>query len=120
MNSRNRLASLYEEWRLLSESEGDAIRGAAWQRVEHCQNVKADLRGKILTAMENESGGQESAEELRQQFRPVLEHLVSLELRNGRWLAAERSRCEADRDELGQHQRNLRRLHKTYGGRAAV
>lgn len=118
MNARTRLASLYEEWRLMSESEGDAIRSAAWPRVEHCQNVKTGLRQKILAAMEATDSGQSSPEDMRRHFRPILEHLIGLELRNSQLLESQHSRLEADRDQLGHHEHNLRRLHHAYGARA--
>lgn len=115
MSARNRLASLYEEWRLMSESEGDAIRTLAWQRVEHCQNVKADLREKILHAVETAGHGLSSPEEMRRQFRPVIEHLIGLEVRNSELLAIERNKLEVEREDLNRSQRTIRQLHGSYG-----
>ena len=117
MSARNRLASLYEEWRLMSESEGDAIRTSAWQRVEHCQNVKADLREKILHAMETTGHGLSSPEEMRHQFRPVLEHLIGLEVRNSELLAIERGKLEVEREDVNRSQRTIRQLQGSYGAR---
>jgi hypothetical protein len=115
MNSHHRLASLYEEWRLMSESEGDAIRSLAWQRVEHCQRVKADLRGRILSAMEDGGGVRGDAEEIRRHFSPVLQHLISLEIRNSEWLAAGRRKLEEERAGLNRKQRAMRQLRSSYG-----
>lgn len=115
MNSHRQLASLYEEWRLMSEAEGDAIRSLAWQRVNHCQNAKAELRNKILNAIEGVGCNRGNAEELQHHFRPVLEHLMSLEVRNGEWLAAERQKLDCEQDELNRRQRSIRQLRGSYG-----
>jgi len=116
MSSSNRLASLYEEWRLMSEAEGEAIRTSAWQQVHHCQNTKADLQSKIVSATEELNAALFSAEEIRQQFRPVLEHLISLEIRNNQLLGDGRAQLEHERDQLDKNQRNLRQIHGAYGG----
>lgn len=104
----------------MSESEGDAIRSAAWQRVDQCQSVKAELRQRILHAIEAATDSRTTAEEMRLHFRPVLEHLISLEARNGQWLQEERSRLEAERDQLGRNHGNLRRIHHAYGAHAVA
>lgn len=111
----NRLASLYEEWRLMSESEGDAIRSLAWQRVDHCQTVKAALQAKILEAVESAGTELYFAEEIRRQFRPVLEHLIGLERRNSEWLAVERGKLDLEKEALNRSQRTIRQLHGSYG-----
>jgi hypothetical protein len=115
MSSRNRLAALYEEWRLMSESEGEAIRSLAWQRVNQCQQVKAELRDQILQVMESAGTEQGSPEDIRRQFRPVLEHLIHLETRNSQWLAVERAKLEVERDENSRSQRHLRQVQGAYG-----
>ena len=116
MNLRNRLASLYEEWRLMSEAEGEAIRASAWHRVHHCQNTKADLQSKIVSTTEQLNAAAFSAEEIRHQFRPVLEHLISLEIRNNHLLDAGRTSLENERDQLDKSQRNLRQVRGAYSG----
>lgn len=115
MKERDQLASLYEEWRLLSEAEGDAIRSVSWQRVDQCQRAKADLQGRILQAIEGAAKQCGDAEEVRRFFRPVLQHLISLEMRNSEWLGAERAKLEATRTELNRAQRSVRQLRSTYG-----
>jgi len=82
--------------------------------VEHCQNAKAELQSKILKAIEG--AGHDATEEIRLHFRLVLEHLVSLEVRNNEWLNAVRQKLEIERDGLYRSQRSLRQLHCTYGG----
>lgn len=115
MSSRRQLASLYEEWRLMSEAEGDAIRSSEWQRVNYCQNTKAELRSKILAAIEGADGNQRNAEALRHHFRPVLEHLISLEVRNGEWLAVERQKLVREQEALNRRQRSIRQIQGSYG-----
>ncbi len=119
MNARHRLAALYEEWRLMTESEGDAIRTLAWPRVEHCQRAKRELQERILKVGEATDSGQESPEELHRQLRPVLEHLIELETRNNEWLAAARHHLEREQDELNRSRFNMRQVHSSYSGRIA-
>jgi hypothetical protein len=114
------LASLYEEWRLMSESEGDAIRSLAWQRIEHCQSAKAGLRERIVQLVEQAGGEQHLAENLSRRFRPALEHLIQLELRNSEWLAVERQKLEAEREGLNRDQRSIRQLQGAYGVAGAL
>lgn len=113
------LAALYEEWRLMSESEGDAIRSLAWPRIEHCQSAKVGLRERIVQLVEKAGGGQTFAEDLGRRFRPVLEHLIHLELRNSEWLAVERQKLESEREGLNRNQRSIRRLQSAYGAAGA-
>lgn len=115
MTTRNRLASLYEEWRLLSESEGDAIRSLVWPRVEHCQRAKAQLRDQIIRTLETAASGLTTGEEIRREFRPVLEHLIDLERRNSEWLQAERAKLETEQVDLNHRTRAVQRLRCTYG-----
>jgi hypothetical protein len=116
MNARARLASLYEEWRLMTESEGDAIRSLSWSRIEHCQHVKAGLKERILETIEA-ADGPASAEKLHRELRPVLEHLISLELRNSEWLEAGRLKLEAEQAGLNRHRRVVQQLQGSYGSR---
>lgn len=102
----------------MTESEGDAIRSLAWTRVEHCQHVKAELRQKIVDALDVAGDGAGSAEEIRERFRPVLEHLIELELRNSEWLAAERRKLEQEQESLNRSRRTIRQLHGSYGSAA--
>jgi len=120
MSAYHRLAALYEEWRLMTESEGDAIRSLAWQRVEHCQRIKAELRGKIVEVLGSAGAGLDSAEELCRRTRPVLEHLIELETRNDAWLAVERQKLEREQEELNRSRRAIRQLHGSYGTAAPV
>ncbi len=115
MNAHHRLAALYEEWRLMTESEGDAIRSLAWQRVEYCQRIKANLQEKIVEASEHAAHAVHSAEAIRQRFRPVLEHLIELERRNNEWLAVERRKLEVEQGEMNRSNRTIRQLRGTYG-----
>lgn len=120
MNADHRLAALYEEWRLTTESEGDAIRSLAWERVAHCQRFKAELREKLVEILDGAGMGVESAEQVRRKFQPVLEHLIGLELRNNEWLATERLKLEGEQGDLNRSQRVMRQLQGTYGSSLAA
>src|SRR6185436_14511338 len=50
MNASSQLRSLYEQWRLLTEQEGTAIRAADWTRVGECQSEKKRLQPHIQKA----------------------------------------------------------------------
>ena len=104
----------------MSESEGEAIRSLAWQRVTQCQQVKAGLRDQILQAIESAGSEQGSPEDIRRRFRPVLEHLINLEARNSAWLAAERAKLEQEREENTRSQRQLRQMQGSYGQHSTV
>lgn len=120
LDTHRHLASLYEEWRLMSESEGDAIRSLAWQRIEHCQSTKMGLRERIVQIVETAGAGEGVAEDLGRRFRPVLEHLIQLERRNSEWLAAERQKLESERAGLNRDQRSIRQLQGAYGVAGAL
>lgn len=115
MSAYDRLAALYEEWRLMTESEGDAIRSQAWQRVEECQHAKATLRERIVEVLSAAGQGGPPAEELCRQLRPLLEHLIGLETRNNDWLAAGRRRLEQEQSELNRSRHAIRQVRGSYG-----
>ena len=103
----------------MSEAEGEAIRVSSWQQVQRCQNAKAELQSQIVLATEELNAASYSAEEIRQQFRPVLEHLINLEIRNNHLLDTGRTQLENERDQLDKNQRNLRQIRGAYGGNLA-
>jgi len=120
MDFRDHLTSLYEEWRLMSEVEGEAIRSASWNEVQRCQGSKALLQTQIVSATEELNMSSLTPEEIRNQFRPILEHLINLEIRNNQLLGETRSQMETERDQLDKKQRNLRQIKSAYGGGTAI
>ncbi len=109
MTSGEELHALYEQWRQLTRSEGDAIRVAAWPQVEHCQQAKAQLQPRI-----SEVAARLDAAEHEKEFRPVVEELIQLEKQNREVLQAQRQVARHQKDELDQASRNLRQIHRGY------
>ena len=118
MNASSQLRSLYEQWRLLTEQEGTAIRAADWTRVGECQSEKNRLQSRIQKVddeLEQElrtRGGSRKA--LENEFRAVVQELIQRERENDRELAAQRGIAEESRQELHQASRQLRQVHRAY------
>jgi plasmid stability protein len=112
------LRSLYEQWRLLTEQEGTAIRAADWTRVGECQSEKKRLQPHIQKADEDleeelrTRGATRKA--LEKEFRAVVQELIRREGENDRELAAQRGIAEEKRQELHQASRQLRQVHQAY------
>ncbi len=117
MTARSTLLGLYEEWRLQTEAEGEAIRAHDWNRVSACQRVKQGLQPLILdwtgAARREQQAQGEAAEGLDQELRAVLQHLMQAENRNQAWLAQHQAAVQARRGELQQSVRNLRRVRQS-------
>ena len=109
MNALDELAALYQQWRRLTESEGQAMRAVAWPQVEQCQAAKLALQPRIS---EVSSGLDPILHE--QRFRPVVEELMQLERRNRELLQTQRQIAQMQKDELDHAGRNLRQLHQSY------
>ena len=109
MNPPDELAALYQQWRRLTESEGQGIRAANWPQVEQCQAAKLALQPRIT---EVSSGLDPIFHE--QRFRPLIEELMQLERHNRELLQAQRQIAQQQQDELNHAGRNLRQLHRSY------
>jgi hypothetical protein len=118
MNASSQLRSLYEQWRLLTEQEGQAIRAADWNRVGECQSEKKHLQSRIQKAdhdldQEVRTRGA-TRKALENEFRGVIEDLIARERDNERELTAQRRGAEERRQELHQASRRLRQVHQAY------
>lgn len=109
MNPSDELAALYQQWRRLTESEGQAIRAAIWPQVDQCQAAKLALQPRI-----SEVSSVLDPAVHEQRFRPVVEELMQLERRNRELLQAQRQIAQMQKDELDHAGRNLRQLHRSY------
>ena len=76
MSPADELFALYEQWRRLTEDEGKAIEAGAWTQVEHYQSAKSRLQPRIV-----EVSQRLEAATHEEQFRPIVEQLMELELR---------------------------------------
>jgi len=120
MSAANDLMALYQEWRTLTEAEGEAILSATWPQVNRCQTAKFQLQSRILAAhdlfqAELAAHGLDPQEH-EAQYRKTVADLILLEERNGGFLEAQRKQaCEQIRS-LGRTKQNLRKVHRAYSG----
>lgn len=118
MSARHNLLNLYQTWRELTETEGEAIRLGAWTQVSQAQEDKSRLQAQIIAATERFRDelqaihGHPGVEDTG--LRGVLAELIQLEHRNGEWLATRRSQAEQEQQELASTARNLRQVHRAY------
>ncbi|MBI3415590.1 MAG: hypothetical protein HY043_09780 [Verrucomicrobia bacterium] len=120
MSCQQTIHALYEDWRVLSETEGEAISAGDWERVNGCQDQKQHLQNRIIKATEalqNEAVAQGvNPKRTERGLRPIVERLIALELRNQELLSAKRQTADAEKAELERSERNLRQVHQSYGG----
>ena len=121
MTARDTLLRLYEEWRLQTECEGEAIRAKDWTKVSACQQAKHELEPLILdwtgaARREQHQRGHEPTA-LEQELRGLLQELMQAEQRNQKWLAQHQAALQTRRVELQQTARNLRRVRQSYAPR---
>ena len=119
MNCQETVNALYEDWRLLSETEGSAISTADWARVAQCQDAKQQLQSRIIVATEalqkEAVANGLNPKRTERGLRPIVERLIQLELRNQELLASRRQSDEFEKAELEKSGRNLRQVQHAYG-----
>lgn len=109
MSSADELSALYEQWRGLTQDEGEAIEAGAWANVEQFQAAKARLQPRIT-----EVSQRLDAAAHERQFRAVVDELMQLERRNSALLQRQRKAAEQQKQELDRASRTLRQIHKSY------
>ena len=120
MSAFQELSRLYQEWRCLSEAEGEAIRRNEWPAVEECQDAKYKLQTLITLATElyqsdlAHPGGDPL--DYDRQFRGIVAELIQLEERNGKWLEDQKQRAREQREDLARTTANLRQVRRAYAG----
>ena len=119
MNCQETVNALYEDWRILSESEGSAIASSDWDRVAQCQEAKQQLQDRLIVATEalqKEAVAQgQNPKRTERGLRPIVERLIQLELRNQELLASRRQAVASEKAELEKTDRNLRQVQHAYG-----
>ena len=112
------LRAYYEQWRSLTEAEGEAIRGGLWQQVDQLQETKRQLQQLILGATRElraecaRSGVDAAAVE--RQLHSLVEQLVQLESRNGQSLAEQLHQTHTQLQQLDTAGRNLNQIRRAY------
>lgn len=109
MTSVDELSALYQQWRCLTEDEGEAIEAGAWVSVEQFQAAKARLQPRIVELSQRLDAGTHE-----RQFRALIEELMQLERSNSALLQRRRQAADEQMRELDKASRHLRQLHKSY------
>jgi DNA anti-recombination protein RmuC len=115
MTATEELNALYKQWRRLTQTEGDAIRLAAWSQVDQCQHAKAQLQPRI-----SEVASRIETDSHERLFRPVVDELIQLEQQNREVLQAHRQVAQQQKEELDKASRHLRQIHRSYVPLAAA
>ncbi|HEY2952439.1 MAG TPA: hypothetical protein VGK40_07650 [Verrucomicrobiae bacterium] len=118
MNAENELLKLYRQWAALSEAEFEAIRNRAWLRLDECQEKKKLLQVEIERAtgaarQELQMAGL-APDVIARRFQPVVEQLISLELKNTKALNVRQHEAGQQQLELQQASLHLRQIHRAY------
>ena len=118
MNAENELFQHYRQWAALSEAEFEAIRNRAWLRLHECQEKKKLLQAEIERAtgaarQEWQRAGL-AADVWAERCRPVVEQLISQELKNAEALQARQQEAGQQQQELQQAGLHLRQIHRAY------
>ena len=109
MTPADELSALYQQWRSLTEDEGEAIAAGAWNKLEQFQAAKARLQPRIV-----ELSQRLDVPTHERQFRALVEELMQLERCNSASLQRRRQAAEEQMRELDKTSRHLRQLHKSY------
>ena len=119
MSPLDALLELCEQWRLLSEREGESIHAADWNSVAGCQAEKKAMQGEISAAAEalrRETGWKGARQnEMEGRLGAMARRLLALEQRNRQTLRARQEAARGKSTELQKTLRNLQRLHRAYG-----
>jgi len=116
MNAEEFAYDMYQAWGRLSREEGEAIRATDWVQVSRTQGKKGELQQKLLELERSApaAGGFHPGIHLSPRLRLLVRELFRQEQENEAELARQRDMAERRRGELGQAQRQLRRLRRAY------
>jgi hypothetical protein len=120
MKKADELLYNLDEWRRLTELEGEAIRNHLWKEADECQSAKELLRPLILCLeleCRRESGG-DFPEELKKRVQEKIQLLLLLEDNNRSALGVIHTEAVKESNALHQQTQTLRKLHKSYSSPA--
>ena len=109
-----RILKLYDEWRVLSHSEGVAIRDNEWTKVEKCQSAKYALQPQIQDAQQEWKDADRGQGPTEAEVRSIIAELIHLEHENDMVLAETRKQALIERDELTKSTRNISQIRQKY------
>ena len=108
------MAGLLEQWRRLTEAEGEAIRTGAWPSVKELQGAKVGLQRDINAAMEKWKRENPGAAPWKHPFRREVDRLISLEVRNSELLAQQQQRLQLEKASSERSLLTLRKVQSSY------
>ncbi len=117
MRQNAELWGLYEEWKQLTVSEGNAIASAKWMEVRRCQRAKEQLQPKIVRvtdALKTACASPLMISELDARVREYVNEMIELEHENSATLSRSMSALQKERTDLEGTTGRLRKLHKSY------
>jgi hypothetical protein len=114
------LIALYAEWRRLSDLEGNAIGNDEWTDVARQQQLKQELRDRIVQTTERwrrewtDTEAETVNVRFEREFRPIVAELIERESRNHELICQRRRHMQSELSSLNQSSARLRGLHRAY------
>ena len=112
------LLEAYEDWRRLTELEGEGIRARDWTLVTDCQNRLAALQTRMIRLTSDARAewrrtGMDLSEK-ESNLRHTISNLMELEMANRPSLNATKEAARAKLEQLHSARQNLKRVERTY------
>jgi len=112
------LLEAYEDWRRLTELEGEGIRARDWTLVTDCQNRLATLQTRMIRLTSDARAewrrtGTDLSEK-ESHLRQTVSSLMELEMANSASLSAAKEPACLKMNQLDSARQNLKRVERTY------
>jgi len=112
------LLEAYEDWRRLTELEGEGIRARDWTLVTDCQNRLATLQTRMIRLTSDARAewrrtGTDLSEK-ESHLRQTVSSLMELEMANSASLSAAKEAACLKMNQLDSARQNLKRVERTY------
>src|SRR5258708_611158 len=118
MNADRELNEAYQEWRRLSEMEGEAIGTTNWNMVSACQKALQILQERItrLTPQARKEWCRSGADLAGREkaLKTTIYDLIKIQKRNHTLLQSLKEAARAKIDSLGLANRNLQQIQNSY------
>jgi hypothetical protein len=115
MDAHRQLFQAYADWRAWTEDERAGILVADWERVSLCQSEKSRLQEVIIKLTHELRSGSDGTDPLfERHLRLIVDELIILETNNGEIIALQREKAEAEKNDLSQSARTLRKIQQGY------
>ena len=116
MNPRQTLWELYEEWKVLTRGETEAISLGHWHRLENLQKAKLRLQAQIVAAEQHMPGepGQVTLGPAAVPLFSLVSGLIQMEKANRAALATRLAEAHQEQADLDGSLARLRKLRHSY------